>query len=60
MEKLITRIRTLMGISGMDLESIHDTIMAEKDPPNEGDFFLAYKAAEILDLDGPPPIAQRQ
>jgi hypothetical protein len=48
-----------MGISGMDLESIHDTIMAEKDPPNEGDFFLAYQAASILDLDG-PPITQRR
>jgi hypothetical protein len=55
---LVERIRKALSI-GVDLETIHDTIMAGKNPPSEGDFYLAYKAAEILDCDG-PPIAQRK
>ena len=57
MEALIERIRKARGI-GASLQEIHDTIMASKYPPTEGEFYLAWKAAEILDSD--EPIAQRQ
>lgn len=57
MEALIERIRKARGV-GVDLETIHDTIMAGKNPPTEYDFFLAWKASEVLD--GPDnPITQR-
>jgi len=57
-ETLIARIRKARGI-GADLQDVHDTIMSSKDPPTEGEFYLAWKAAEILDRDN-EPIAQRQ
>jgi hypothetical protein len=53
-EALIERIRKARGI-GVDLHEVHDTIMASKDPPTEGEFYLAWKAAEILDAADPSP-----
>lgn len=45
--EIVTRIRCAMTI-GVSLEEIHDIIMNSSDPPTEGEFFLCYKAAEIL------------
>lgn len=53
-ENLISRVRAAQNILGLDaLEEIHDSVMDEATRAvfTEGEFYLAWQAAQILDAD---------
>jgi hypothetical protein len=48
MDRHIGRIRLLLGMR-LSRDEIHFQVMTGDRRPSESDFFLAYKAAEMLD-----------